>query len=135
MPLCIEIHKAEGFLTCRYIGDVTDGELYDSWKAAYESPDWVPGMPELADLSELGHASVTLAGLQRLAEFCRATYERHGVSKVKVIVYAPQPAGYGIVRMYQAFSELSPEEVIVTKDLDQAKALAQQGTWPVVPSR
>jgi hypothetical protein len=37
--------------------------------------------------------------------------------------------------MYQAFSELSPEQVIVTKDLEQAKALAQRGSWPVDKSR
>lgn len=134
MPVEIQIHPEQGYLTCRYVGDVSDGELIAAWKQAYESEAWVPGMPELADLSELGNATLTATGLQRLADFCRDTYRKHGVKSVRVVVYAPHPAGFGIVRMYQAFSEQSPEDVFVTKDLEEAKALAQRGTWPLSPS-
>lgn len=117
-------------MTCRYVGDVSDSELITAWRHAYADEAWVPGMPELADLSELGNTTVTAAGLQRLADFCRDTHRKHGVQNVRVVVYAPHPAGFGIVRMYQAFSEQSPEDVFVTKDLEEAKALAQRSSWP-----
>jgi hypothetical protein len=122
MPIQIEIHNEECCLIVRCIGEVADEELIEAWSAAYGSKDWVPGMPELVDLSKLEGGQITAEGIRKLEEYCQRVYLENGLSEVKVAVYAPHPLGYGLTRMYQALVNGSPEQVFVTKDLDKARA-------------
>lgn len=121
MPIQIEIHKEEFYLFARYIGEITDEDLLEAWSTAYESEDWVPGMRELVDLSEIKTVQATSKGIRKLGLYCQRIYSEHGLSEVKTAVYAPSPLGYGLTRMYQALIEESPEQVFITKNWDEAR--------------
>lgn len=87
MPVTIKVNHDNKYALCRYIGNIKDDELLASWKNFYESDDWIPGMPELIDLSEF--ENITSNGLQLLADYCEKVYLQAGLEEVEVSVMHP----------------------------------------------
>jgi hypothetical protein len=121
VPVQIDIHHEEGYMSAYYIGQVTDDELLEGWKTFYEGPDWVPGLPTLLDLSQTKAAKLTAQGIQRLVGYYKRIYEEHGLSDIKVAIYAPTPLEYGLTRMYQALTDEHLQKVLVSRDMNEAR--------------
>ena len=125
MPIEIEILQKKNYLICRCFGKLTDDELIESWSKVYEGDEWIPGMVELIDLSQLEAPTTTIHGIRRLAVYCNQIYEREGINKVIVSIYAPKPMEFGLACLYQALTQKTLEDVHVFKDYEDALAFTK----------
>ena len=121
MPVNFESHSDENYFLSIWTGKVTDTELVESYKRFFNSLEWIPGMNELADLSNLDLSEVTQEGLRDLAEFAKELYERNNMKDTITAAYCPHDLQFGMLRVYEALAEESPEAVKVFRDFDKAK--------------
>ena len=75
---------------------------------------------ELADLSEADMSQVTTGGLAELSKFVAEDYLSLGIESVKTAVYSPDDMPFGLARVYEAWSDSSPELVMVFRDREEA---------------
>ncbi|MBN2424545.1 MAG: hypothetical protein JXR46_14000 [Calditrichaceae bacterium] len=122
MPLEFTINHKDGYLTCKYLGQITDEEIVASWQKFYEGNKWIPGFNELNDLSEADFMCITTSGLRRLAQLSKTMQEKMNIQELKVAIYAPTPLQFGLSRVYEVLAGDSPEIHKIFKDLDEAKA-------------
>lgn len=120
MPIKITVYADEGYYLSRYIGTITDKEMQDVYSRFYTSAEWVPGMNELADISEADISEITSAGLEKLAKIVQEIFKQHHFH-MKVAVYAPHDLGFGMARVYSVHAE-SFESHKVFRNFDEAKA-------------
>ena len=128
MPLKFTINHKDGYLTCKYLEQITDEELVASWQKFYEGSKWIPGFNELNDLSGADLMSITTSGLRRLAQLSKTMHEKRNIKKVKVAIYAPTPLQFGLSRVYEVLAGDSPEIHKIFKNLDEAR------TWLNTPT-
>ncbi|MBN2426274.1 MAG: hypothetical protein JXR46_11385 [Calditrichaceae bacterium] len=122
MPLSFKINQKSNYIYCRYIGKINDEELFNSWKAFYESDAWVPGMNELSDLTEGDASEITAEGIKHIARYARSIHEKHNIHFVKIALVAPETLNYGLSRMYAGLTSGSAENVRVFKSKFEADA-------------
>ncbi|MEJ2545228.1 MAG: hypothetical protein P8Y99_14265 [Calditrichaceae bacterium] len=121
MPLAFSVKKEEGYLICTYTGKITDKILIDSWRAFYESDDWIPGFNEISDISQTDELEVTSTGLRMLAEYAKTMHQKHNIRSIKVAIFAPEKIQYGLSRIYDAMTYNSPEHTRVFDNLEEAE--------------
>lgn len=133
MPIRFEIDPSRRFFTLSLEGAVTDTDMMTGYRAFVEGAEWRTGMNELIDLGGAEMDSVTGHGLRRLAEYTERHMSRHG-ARPRTAIYAPRDLPFGIARMYEAFSDESPEDVQVFRDFEEAKAwLLELPAGPIEP--
>lgn len=120
MPITFSFCREDGYVTVVYSGRFGDTEMLNSWKKLYEDKEWVPGLNELVDCSQVTETDVTSDGLRRLAEYTNVVFGTHGISSVKVAIYAPTNIPFGMSRIYEANASDSSEKVRVFKSLHEA---------------
>ena len=120
MPIKITVYPDEGYYISKYVGSITDKEMQDVFRRFFTSDEWVPGMSELADISEADLTEITSDGLNNLAGMVQEIFRQHKFH-MKVAVYAPHNLGYGMARVYSVHAEKF-ESHKVFRDLDAAKA-------------
>jgi hypothetical protein len=128
MPITFSINSDYNYLICAYTGEITDEELYDSWKEFFEGKMWKPGLMELADNRKADFSAISADGVRRLSDLCRTVYEKHNIDSVKTALCGSKPLTYGFSRMYQTFSSESPEKARVFKDFEAAEAWLKDKT-------
>lgn len=122
MSISFTINHEQGYFISKYVGKLTDNELIESWKNFLEGDDWVPGLNELADLSEMDATMVTMDGINRLMRYVGSIYEKHGLNTIIVGVYAPRDLPFGLARMYEFIANESPEEICVFRTMQEAES-------------
>ena len=75
---------------------------------------------EFADLSEADMRLVTSSGLAELANDVEEEFRKLGIESIKTAVYSPDDLPFGLGRVYQAWSDESPERVRVFRDRSKA---------------
>jgi len=97
-------------------GVVTDEELLAHWQEGYSDDRIEWGAPELLDLRAVERFEATASGLRKLVDLdARFAKEQGAPSKLAVI--APSDHVFGMIRMYQMFSDLNPNSLRVFRDL------------------
>lgn len=119
MPIKITAYPDEGYYISKYVGTITDMEMMDVFKRFFASDEWVPGMSELADISDADLNEITSDGLLKLANMVEGIFRQHKFS-MRVAVYAPHDLGYGMARVYSVHAERF-ESHKVFRDFDEAK--------------
>ena len=119
MSINITVYPDEGYYISKYVGTITDMEMMDVFRRFFTSDEWVPGMSELADISEADLTEITSKGLSNLADMVEKIFSQHNIS-MRVAVYAPHDLGYGMARVYSTHAERF-ETHEVFRDLDEAK--------------
>lgn len=122
MSITFRINHKDNYFVSSFKGLVTDAELLNSFKAFYESEQWVPGMNELTDLSEGDGSQLTIDGLQRLAIFTEQIFKKNAIKFSKTAVYAPEDLSFGLSRMYEGMIYESPENFQVFRNIEKAKS-------------
>ncbi len=120
MPIEFTVYPNEGFYISKSIGAINDAEMLDAYRRFFACDKWVPGMNELADISETDASQISESGLRNLAGQIERFFLQHNIFP-KVAVYAPFDLSYGLSRMYSVFAE-GFETVEVFRDLSEAKA-------------
>lgn len=122
MPIKFEPRHDQGCFLAVWRGGVTDTDMLSDYRRFFASDDWQPGFNELSDFTQADLRHVTGAGLKQLAEFVAAQLRRHGVDGIRRAAYVDDDHAYGLMRMYDAYADGSPESTEVFRDLEEAKA-------------
>ena len=114
MPIHFRIHPSPPVRVVTFEGAITDDVLFDSFRAAWSVPGYDQDISEIDDLSGIASFEVTMTGIHRLASLAM---EIHGAAAgSRVAIYAPSDLAFGLARMYQIFTEGSPDQYAVFRD-------------------
>jgi hypothetical protein len=122
LPITFTVKREYGYFISKYVGRVTDEDLIEPWKAFLEGDEWVPGLNELTDISEMDGQGLTIQGLERLSEYVSSFLSENYDASIKVAIYSPGDLPFGLARTYEAISDESPETVSVFRDREKAES-------------
>ena len=98
-----------------------DAEIIHKVRRAFMAhPAFVPGMPSLYDMRELGSEALTGAELSKILEDGNAILEERGVHRTAFI--AAQDIAFGLARMYELMGGAAQGERAVFRDRESAEA-------------
>jgi hypothetical protein len=120
MPITFTIDEEAGRVTLRFLGTVTDRDLFTTFEELYGDPRHRIGMPELTDCRDVERVEITAEGLRGLATATQASLDP-AREPWKVAVVAPADLVFGLGRMYELLREGSPEQVQVFRDITAAE--------------
>lgn len=120
MPITFSFHREQGYVVVVYSGRFGDMEMLNAWKKLYEDKEWVPGLNEIVDCSQVDGTDVTSDGLEHLAEYTNGVFSKHGIHSVKVAIYAPTNLPFGMSRIYQSKACELSEKVRVFRSMHEA---------------
>lgn len=120
MPLHFSLEPEQPYFMTRFVGQIDDAQLSEYYPSVYFRPELRRAKAELADLSEADMTRVTTQGLEALARDIERALVKLGIDALKTAVYSPEDMPFGLARVYQAWSDLSPEVVKVFRDRDKA---------------
>ena len=125
MPIIIEIDPKRQYLTASYKGTVSDDEVIGAWKEVYEGGEWIPGMPELIDLSALDDAKVSHQGFREVSDYCSKVFRREQLRKVIVSIFAPRRFQRNLMKSYLMVNKKSPINTMLFNNFEDAKAFLE----------
>lgn len=120
MPLHFSLEPGRRYFMTRFEGQIDDTQLFEYYDQVYLRPELQPPMAEFVDLSEGDLTRVTTRGLEELAQRNKHTLSKLGIDSIKTAVYSPNNMPFGLGRVYQAWSDTSPELVRVFRDRQEA---------------
>jgi len=120
MPITFELKESDNYFITKYVGIIRSSELLDSWIQFLEGNNWIPGLNELADLSEADLSELNKYDLVRLSMYVDRIYAANNIKQVRVAVFAPSNVPFGMSKMYEAYSEQSTELVQVFRRKEEA---------------
>ena len=120
MPLQFRLESEQPYFVTRFVGQIDDTQLFEYYGRLYSRPELQPLKAEFADLSEADMRRVTTRGLEELAKNIEKSFSELGVQSIKTAVYSPSDMPFGLGRVYQAWSDSSPELVRVFRDHREA---------------
>lgn len=120
MPIKFNVYPNDGYYISKSRGAITDAGMLDDYRRFFAGDEWIPGMNELADLSEADVTQVTIDGVNKLAELIEGIFQQHDILP-RVAVFAPNDLSYGLSRMYSVKAERF-ESLKVFRDLIEARA-------------
>jgi len=114
VPINYVFHPELPLVVTTGSGSLTEAELLSVYKTSLADPRISAGTPELIDLRNVERFEVTAKGVRELAELETKHEDKIGPAPVAVLV--PSNHIYGMVRMYQTFSEMNPQSVRVFQE-------------------
>jgi hypothetical protein len=93
----------------------------DPRRSLFEDPDYDLGYSRLVDLRRTDSSARSGEALRSIAAYVQRQYKDRDVAP-KTAVVAPRDVSFGLARMYQAYSDLVPGEVVVFRAADAALA-------------
>ena len=116
MPVNYVLYPDRPLIVTTGSGVVTDEELLAHWHNGY-TDEWISwGTSEVLDLRAVEPFEATPAGLRELVDL-DANYAKQQSAPFKFAIVAPSEYIFGLMRMYQAYSDLNPNFVRVFRDL------------------
>ena len=103
-----------------FSGVVTAEEILAVRTRFLADPDWTPGFDQLGDLTRVTDFQASPDEIESLARQVERNTARFGDGKLAVI--APESLIYGMLRMYQLFSEDDPRMIEIFRSPDAALA-------------
>jgi len=101
MEFHVEYH--DGFFIGTTSGDAVDEQFGDLLDAMLTHDMWQPGTPWLHDHSDLNSSSLTIDGIQRIAQLCAE--RRTLIGKGKCAIVVARDLEFGLARMWAAHVE------------------------------
>lgn len=130
MPITFEVHEAESYFVSRWRGRIGPDEAIQTYFRFYDGGEWKPSFDELTDFSEADMSAFKSSEMMGYAKMAEEAYAERGATAVRVAVFAPSVLPYGLVRVYQAWTEESPETVGIFKDFEEALAWLRRRPAP-----
>ncbi|MGA7276837.1 MAG: hypothetical protein WBW79_02765 [Desulfocapsaceae bacterium] len=121
MPISYLINTTYNYLEVVCRGLITDREVLEARLDCLSGADWVPGMPELVDLSKADFSKVTPAGIEQIAGIVDRIYRANGLTRVKVGVYTRDLLPSVITELYRDYSRDLVEQIRVFDERSAAR--------------
>jgi hypothetical protein len=113
MPFAVHLDESTRVLYVQASGDVNDAELEDLNRRVRQDPAFVAGCPVLYNFSGATTVSVSWEAVYALATSARAL-------RNPVAMIAPNPAVFGLVRMYQILGNVERDRIQVFTNEEDA---------------
>lgn len=113
------IDRAGGYVFVRIRGRIDDRRLLEGYRRLYSDPEWRPGLHEFVDTRGARGPDLSARALRDLADL---TIQHTGGTRIpfRTAVVVERDVGFGLARMYEAFSDGSGEDVRVFRDVAEA---------------
>ena len=121
MPVSYTIHPEHRVVATRFVDPVSDEDFYQLYRSIFADAGYRIGMCELADLRDAPHLNVSRGALRRVKELTEAVY-RDGAEGFRTAIFAPYDLAFAVGRVYEAFMSGGPEQVRVSRSLEEALA-------------
>jgi hypothetical protein len=122
MSITFHYRPEENVVITVYKGDRSDDELLAAIRGMYENDLFSISMNRLSDMRQAtGNGLISTSTLRQLALSASAQYKKTDAHP-KVAVIAPEDTGFGLSRMYQAFTDEVPFDFAVFRAADAALA-------------
>jgi len=121
VPIRHVIRSDLGLALSVHTGTITDEEFLESYRTLLEDPRYDLGYSRLVDLRRTDSSSRSSDALRSIVAYMKRRYEGVEVAP-KTAVVAPRDISFGLARMYQAYSDLAPGDVVVFRAVDAALA-------------
>ena len=118
MPVEVSIDVENNLVHRKLQGRVSAEELLESIDAVVNDPDFDPGMKSLNDLRGVIHTT-DKEYVMKIAEAMMGHADKLASGKIAVVASAD--VVFGMMRMLESYISDSSLEVMVFKDLDEAK--------------
>ncbi len=118
MPVSYTVFPEKRFLLVLAQGVVSYADLRSWLDDLLLDPDWRPGFRQLIDLTRVEKLTPTPVQLRGLADRARTRQVTLGGGRIAVV--APADHVFGVVRMYQAFSQDLPRSLRVFREMEAA---------------
>lgn len=119
MAIQYHIDKMAKMVYVDFTGKVEDQTLMQNLTQIFADPDFEVGMDILCDYRKVSQFDVSSLGMRGSAGLM--TRIEGAGSSWKMAMVAPQDVVYGMARMYQAFRAGSPEDVMVFREILEAR--------------
>ena len=120
MPITFELNNNDGYFISTWAGVISNAEILAAYKDFFEGEEWSPRLNELADISQAYLFNVTGNGLLQLAEYVQQVYKENELALVKTSAYCPKDLPFYMAKLYEAWTEVSPENIKVSRDIHEA---------------
>jgi len=116
MPAEYSIDKARRMVFSKAYGSITDQEVYTNQDRLRDDPDFDPGFSQLIDSTNVTKAD----GLSTEAIYNLARRNPFGIGSQRAFV-ASNRLLYVMFHVFQAITEDHPDEIVIFKDLTEAR--------------
>lgn len=121
MPIRHQLRPDLGLVLSKHTGMVSDAEFLESYRALLDDPEYDLGLSRLVDLRDADSSARSSEALRSIATHLKRRYKGSDLAP-RTAVVAPRDLSFGLARMYQAFSEVVPGDVVVFRSVDAALA-------------
>ena len=116
MPTEYKIDKSQKMVFSKAYGDLTDQDVYEHQDRLRNDPEFDPSFSQLLECGNVTNAE----GLTSEAIYELARRNPFGAGSHRAFV-APKKLLFGLFRMFQILTNDYPDELIVFKDLAEAR--------------
>ena len=120
MPIRSEFDPVTGLVTLTVAGHVDGVGIKEALQGVVDDPRFRSGADILWDFRQATGQDPSGGGIQDLVSFVASIKDRRGTG-YRVALVASGDLEYGFARMYEAYAEHLPFELMVFRDLDEAR--------------
>lgn len=128
MPIAYRVDAARRCILTVAEGTLTDAELLDHARRIESDPQTDPSFDEVVDISAVRGFGPSTETVRSAADVLR-TGKRPGKSG-RIAIVAPSDAGFGVGRMFEAFSGEGEHRVRTFRSREEALAWLEQAPSP-----
>ncbi len=122
MPVTFELNNNDGYFISTWTGVITSAEMLAAYKDFFEGEEWSPGLNELANTSQADLFNITSLGLRQLAIYTQQVYRTNCLASARTSAYCPQDLPLKLVKIYEIWTNESPESIKVFSDIHEAES-------------
>lgn len=121
MPIRCKFKPEDDLVIFVHSGIVPDEEFLESYKDYHNDPRFDRSYNLLVDLRKTESSERSPQALKEVAEF-RREFFKNFYERPKVAIIAPNDISFGLARVYEAYSDVVPENLVVFRAADAALA-------------
>lgn len=118
MPVEFHVHASENYFVSTWTGRLQDDELIPAYERFHATPEWHPGLHELADLRAADLSTLTHGGMVALATWTSDYLRRIDSPPRKTALLTTPEAATSLV-IYEAWAE-EPEHAVLFRSPSRA---------------
>ncbi|MGD9161675.1 MAG: hypothetical protein PVG39_24910 [Desulfobacteraceae bacterium] len=126
MPITLNTVPENNLIIFTHTGETSDNEFLDFYLRIFQADTFDPTKKVLIDLRETDSRPRNPDTLRQFAGFVSEYFNNSAVPP-KVAIVAPKALTFGLARMYQAYTDTVPWDLVVFRAIDAALA------WLKVP--
>jgi len=119
MPIEVKIFKEDQLLLSSFVQEVTNYEMISSYEKLMKTNEFFTVNKELVDMRDCSLADISKEAFLSLSSLVES-YLNEKYLDFKTAIVAPEDLSYGLSKLYESYSEHSPETIMVFREAKDA---------------